>query len=168
VDPRIFEHNNWANRRLIEACCALDDEQLDAPQPPWAWSIRETLLHFVFWQRDYLWLLTGPPDEGERGPLSFADLKESAKASGEALLALAHDADEERARLRTSDGYFVEPWVVMLQVINHAADHRRQICGMLKAIGVTPPGLDGWGFGEAEGALVPMSGEGAAQMPGPG
>ena len=84
-------------------------------------------------------------------------MQASATASGEALLALAHDEDNEPTQLRTSDGYLVEPWVIMLQVINHASDHRRQICGMLRAIGVTPPGLDGWGFGEAEGALVATS-----------
>ncbi len=157
MDAQIFEHNNWANRQLIEACSALSDEQLDAPQPGSDWTIRVTLMHLVGWQREYLWFFV-PPEEGERAPLSFAELQESATASGEALLALARDDDEERARLRTSDGYVVEPWVIMLQVINHAADHRRQISGMLRAIGVTPPGLDGWGFGEAEGALVPTSG----------
>ena len=157
MDAKIFEHNNWANHQLIEACSALSDEQLDAPQPGSDWTIRVTLMHLVDSQRDYLCFFTPPPDEGKRGPLSFADLRASAAASGEALLALAHDDDEERARFRTSDGYLVEPWVIMLQVINHAADHRRQISGMLRAIGVTPPSLDGWGFGEAAGALVPTS-----------
>ena len=27
---RIFEHNNWANSMIIQACSALSDEQLDA------------------------------------------------------------------------------------------------------------------------------------------
>lgn len=158
MDARIFEHNNWANRRLIEVCSGLSDEQLDAPQPPSEWSIREALKHLVEWQRDYLWLLTAPPPPEERAPLSFAELQESAAASGEALLALAHADDyDEQTRLRTSDGYLVEPWVVMLQVVNHGNDHRRQVCGMLRAIGVAPPMIDGWGFGEAEGALVQMS-----------
>jgi uncharacterized damage-inducible protein DinB len=157
MDAKIFEHNNWANRRLIEACSALGDEQLDAPQPPSEWSIRETLLHLVDCQRDYLWLLTAPPEEGERAPLSFDGLQDSAAASGEALLALARDDDAEPARIRSDDGWVIEPWVVLLQVVNHANDHRRQICGMLRAIGVTPPHLDGWNFGAAEGACVRTS-----------
>ena len=75
------------------------------------------------------------------------------------MLGLARDEDGTRpkTRLRTTDGYFVEPWVVMVQAINHATDHRRQISGLLKALGVTPPTLDGWSFGEAENALVPTS-----------
>ena len=60
------------------------------------------------------------------------------------------------ARLRTTDGYFVETWVVMVQAINHATEHRRQIGSMLRALGVTPPNLDGWTYAEATGALVRM------------
>ena len=33
----------------------------------------------------------------------------------------------------------------MLQAINHATDHRRQSCGMLKELGIAPPRLGGWG-----------------------
>jgi len=44
-----------------------------------------------------------------------------------------------------------------VQVINHAHEHREQICSMLNALGVTPPDMDGWAFGEATGALVPIS-----------
>jgi len=32
---KIFEHNNWANQQMIQACSALSDEQLDGePQVP--------------------------------------------------------------------------------------------------------------------------------------
>ena len=62
-----------------------------------------------------------------------------------------------KTRLQTTDGYFVEPWVVLLQVINHAHEHREQIGSMLNAIGITPPDLDGWSYGEATNALVPTS-----------
>ena len=83
MDAKIFEHNNWANRQLIEACSALSDEQLDSPQRGSDWTIRVTLMHLVNWQRDYLYFFTPPPDKGKRGPLPFADLQASATASGE-------------------------------------------------------------------------------------
>ena len=153
---KLFEHNNWANLQIIEVCSALGDEQLDAPQPASTWSIRDTLSHLVESQRGYLALLTLPPEARQHAPLSFAELAESATASGEGLLALAC-GERLETRLKTTDGYVVEPWVVMLQAINHATDHRRQISGMLRAMGVTPPRLDGWAFGEAGGALVPTS-----------
>lgn len=59
--------------------------------------------------------------------------------------------------LRTLDGYIVEPWVVMIQTIIHAAEHREQISSMLTSLGVAPPDLDGWSLGEHTHALVPIS-----------
>lgn len=120
---KLFEHNNWANLQIIQACATLSDEQLDA-EPPSATlvSIRSTLLHLVSSQRGYLSLLTLPVDARRKASLTFAELQESARVSGEGLLALARDESSERlkARLQTTDGYYVEPWVVMVQVINHA------------------------------------------------
>lgn len=157
---RLFEHNNWANLQIIKACSALRDDQLDAkPQPASTWSIRAALSHLVESQRGYLSLLTLPPEARQHAPLSFAQLQESAAASGDGLLALARSATGEHlgTRLRTTDGYFVEPWVVLVQAINHATDHRRQISGLFRALGMAPPALDGWAFGEVANALVPVS-----------
>ena len=156
---RLFEHNNWANDQIIKACSALSGEKLDAkPQPTTTWSIRFTLSHLVESQQGYLSLLTLPPEARRHVALSFAEWEESARKSGEKLLALARDETGEdlETRVRTTDGYMVEPWVVMVQAINHATEHRRQISGMLRALGETPPVLDGWSFGEATSALVPI------------
>jgi len=58
---KLFEHNNWANLQIIQACSALSDEQLDAePQSVTKGSIRRTLLHLVASQQGYLSLLTLP------------------------------------------------------------------------------------------------------------
>jgi uncharacterized damage-inducible protein DinB len=45
----------------------------------------------------------------------------------------------------------------MVQIIDHATKHREQINSMLSALGVTPPDLDGWSYGEATNALLPIS-----------
>ena len=42
----------------------------------------------------------------------------------------------------------------MVQAINHANDHRHQIAAAMRALGLNPPRLDGWAFGEAAGALT--------------
>lgn len=69
------------------------------------------------------------------------------------MLALARD--EARlvglGRQQTRDRVSVEPWVVMVQVINQATEHREQINSMLSALGVTPPDLAGWRIGEVTG-----------------
>lgn len=157
---KLFEHSNWANLQIINACSALSDRQLDEkPLSASTWSIRDALTHLVESQRGYLSLLTLPLEARNQPPLAFAELNESAIESGEELLSVTQEdvIRKLKNRLRTMDGYYVDPWVVMVQVINHGTDHRRQISGMLRALGVAPPDLDGWAFGEAEGALVPAS-----------
>ncbi|MEW5938665.1 MAG: DinB family protein [Chloroflexota bacterium] len=161
ADPilvKLFEHNNWANGKIVEACYALSDEQLDAePHSATKGSIRQTLSHLVTSQRGYLALLTLPVDARPKSPLAFDELRESARLSGEGLISLARESGKLKSQLQTADGYSVEPWVVMLQVINHATEHREQIKSMLSALGITPPDMDGWDFGDAINALVPIA-----------
>ena len=157
---KLFEHNNWATDQTIQACYALTDEQLDAePQSATLGNIRKTLTHLVSAQQAYLSLLTLPVEERRRTHLSFDELQASARSSGERLLALAKKESGHTltTQLQTTDGYHVEPWVVMVQIINHATEHREQINNMLSALGVAPPELDGWTYGMATNALVPIS-----------
>jgi uncharacterized damage-inducible protein DinB len=156
---KLFEHNNWANQKILQACYALSDEQLDAgPQSITKGSIRRTLLHLVHSQKGYLSLMTLPVEERANAAPTFAELQESARVSGESLVALARGERQPFSiRLNTTDGFHTEPWVVMLQVINHATEHREQIKSMLSALGVTPPDIDGWGYAEVNNALIPIS-----------
>ena len=157
---RLFEHNNWANDQIIQACSVLSNEQLDTePHSATMGSIRQTLLHLVSAQRGYLALLTLPVEARPTVPLAFAELQESISISGAGLLALVRDepAKPLATRLQTRDGFFVEPWVILIQIINHATEHREQIKSMLSALGVTPPDLDGWSYGEVTRALTPIS-----------
>ena len=161
VLAKVFAHNNWANSQIIQACSALSDEQLDAePQSATHGSIRRTLVHLVTAQQGYLRLLTLPLEDrlDPVAPPPFAELQRLASTSGEALLALARDEASilTNGRIQTQDGFFVEPWVVMVVVINHATEHREQISSMLSALGVTPPNLDGWSYGEVTKALLPI------------
>ena len=156
---KLFDHNNWANEKMIQACSALSDEQLDAePQSATQGSICSTLSHLVSAQRGYLALLTLPVEERPTTPLAYAELQESARISGEGLLALVRDDPNfPKDRLQTRDKYYVEPWVVMVQIVNHATEHREQINSMMSTLGLTPPDLDGWSYGEATNALIPIS-----------
>ena len=156
---KLFEHNNWANLQIVQACYALSDEQLDAePTSATKGSIRRTLTHLAASQQGYLSLLTQPIEARVRVPPAFEDLQESVRASGEGLLSLVRGEGglPSGTRLQTKDGYLVEPWVVLVQVIDHGKEHREQICSMLTSLGVAPPDLDGWTFGEAKNSLVPM------------
>ncbi len=158
---RLFEHNNWANEQIIEICATLNDEQLDAePAGAALGSIRETLFHLVSAQQGYLNLIILPVEARKKATPSFDELQTLARSSGESLMALTQDPQNEhlkKAQIRTTNGHLVAPWVVMVQVINHATEHREQIKSMLTALGVTPPSIDGWDYGDVTGALVPIS-----------
>jgi uncharacterized damage-inducible protein DinB len=150
---RIVEHSNWANATLIRACASLAAEHLDAtPRSPRERTIRQVLAHLVESQGGYAAMLFPGADPGAPAEESGRVLQ--AVADGE--VAVAWEAD-----LRTDDGYLVKPWTVFVQAVNHGAEHRRQICGILRALGVEPPRLDGWGFGEAAGAVVRAPASGA-------
>lgn len=156
---RLFEHNNWANQKIMEVCLILTDDQLDAPpRSATEGSIRSTLTHLVSAQHGYLRLLTLPLEERkDRVTLQFDELQESLKSSGERLLELARDGSKlPTTRLQTRDDYRVESWVLMVQIINHATEHREQIKSMLTALGIEPPSIDGWDYGDVMKALVPM------------
>jgi uncharacterized damage-inducible protein DinB len=157
---KLFEHNNWANMQILQACSALSDQQLDAePTSATHGSIRSTLLHLVNSQRGYLALLTRPVEERRQGAPAITDLQESARLSGEGLLTLIRNAADRfpKTQLETTDGYHVEPWIVMIQIINHATEHREQIKSMLTALGVSAPEIDGWDYGFATNTLVAIS-----------
>ena len=154
---KLIEHNNWANLRLVEACLELRNEQLDAtPLPTSQWSIRRTLIHLVSAQQGYLSLLTLPVEKRQDPSLTWEEVQVSVQQSGTGLLALTLDQPNmPAAKIQTMDGYLVEPWIVIVQTVTHAAEHRQQVSRMLRILDVGAPKLDAWTFGEVTNALVP-------------
>ena len=154
---KLIEHNNWANLQIIQACSVLNDKQLDAkPQSTTKGSIRSTLLHLVASQRGYLSMLTQAEEAQSQTPLTFAELQASAEISGAGLLAVARDEAtmSVKTKIQAKDGFIIVPWVIMVQVINHATEHREQIKSMLSDLGVLPPKIDGWSYGEFTNAYT--------------
>jgi uncharacterized damage-inducible protein DinB len=160
VLKRLFEHNNWANLQLIQACSTLSDEQLDAqPQTATKGSIRSTLQHLINSQEDYLSQLMGIEARFNwQASPDFNELNQVANSTGEGLIARALNEPSETSKTPfEKDGYAVEPWVVMIQAINHATEHREQIKSMLSTLGITPPRIDGWAYGKVANALIQIS-----------
>src|SRR5437773_2057845 len=119
---RIVEHNNWANAVLIRACASLTEEQLGAtPRSPRERTIRQTLTHLVEAQVGYASMLTPDPRRGADLGSSLEDLAREAVDSGKRLQAAADGevAVPWGSDVLTSDGYFVKPWIVFVQAINH-------------------------------------------------
>ncbi len=155
---KFFEHNSWANLQIVQACSGLSDAQLDAePSSATRGTIRQTLLHLVKSEYSYLADLTGmksPYDDPT--PLSFAEMQEIFSEAAKGFLALARTPTDKRlsAPVHTEDGYIIEPWVLLLQAINHATEHREQIKSMLTGLGVKPPRLDAWVYARTKNAFI--------------
>ncbi len=157
---RLFEHNNWANLQIIQACSVLDEDQLDTElYTVTKGSIRSTLQHLINSQEDYLSQLMGVEARFNwESPPGFDELLQAATETGEGLIALTKsEASKSLKDKFEKDGYSIEPWVVMLQAVDHAAEHREQIKSILSGLGLTPPRIDGWAYGRVTGALVQLS-----------
>ena len=57
---------------------------------------------------------------------------------------------------RGEDWVFHAPVAFRLaQVIHHGTDHRSQVCTILSTLGIEPPEIDVWAYGEATGGRAP-------------
>ena len=158
VLAKLFEHNHWANLQILQVCSTLTDEQLDTePDSTTKGSIRATLQHMMESQQSYWTQVAGEkPQFNWATPPDFATLEWAATLTGEGLLTLAKNEPGKLRQTFQYDGYAIEPWVVMVQAINHSTEHREQIKSMLSALGVTPPRIDGWMYGNITKALIEL------------
>ena len=155
VLPALFEHNRWANLRLIEACRTVPDEVLDAEVPGAYGPIRSTLLHLASAEQRYIGGLRGRPVEPRvHETLGFPGwdaLAASLRETGSAALEYARTVkpgEVVRGRRQSGEAYEVPAQTLLLQVINHATEHRVNVTTALAARGLDAPALDGWAFGE--------------------
>lgn len=156
-----LRHNLWATLGLFDACAALDETQQAATVAGTYGTIYNTLYHLVASEQGYLFFLTGgsPVARMNRDDQpDMATLRENARLFGEALLAYAAGVTPDAlARSAEEDGgrWVLPAGVVLAQVINHATEHRAHIMTILTQIGIQPPELDAWAFGDRYGKFVP-------------
>lgn len=151
---KMFEHNGWANLRLLDVCAGLTAPQLDATVPGTYGSIRDTLLHIFGAEKSYLAGLTGDPPVGtfppEGGFPGFDALRSIARASGEGFAAVASRMSEDQIieGERRGEPFSIPASIFMTQAINHATEHRAEIKTILTQQGIEPPDIDAWAFDE--------------------
>jgi len=151
----LFRHNAWANQCLFDACEGLSDAQLDATVAGTFGSIRDTLVHIVGAQERIVTALAemGPVSVSrERDPFpGLAELRDGVRMSGEALAELVTHAHSGATVTTTWRGeeYTLPVWLLLVQAINHAIEHRAQVAAILTYQGIEPPGMDGWTYHES-------------------
>jgi uncharacterized damage-inducible protein DinB len=154
-----FEHDRWATLRLIEACEALDETQLQTTVPGTYGSIIDTMRHLVGGDRSYLALISGQRvpdiDEERERTLDLAALRDIVRENAPVWDAVLQDGpDPERMVVRHRDDGSEShaPLSVRLaQVVHHGSDHRSQVCTALTSLGVEPPEIDVWSWAAATG-----------------
>lgn len=157
-----FAHHVWATLWLMDVCDALGPERLETSVPGTYGSILDTMRHIVGADRSYLFVVTRervPNIDEERMDLS--ELRAVMERSGEAwsqLLAEGLDPSEVLVR-RWEDGSETQApiGIRLAQAVHHGTDHRSQICTALTTLGIEPPLIDVWDFGEQAGSVTEIT-----------
>lgn len=158
-----FEHHVWAMLRLIDACLAVSPEQLETTVPGTYGSILDTLRHLVGSDSWYLFVITGGRTARiDEDHMDLRELRAAMENDGAAWSqVLTEESDTDRMTVvHLDDGseYRAPIGIRLAQALHHGTDHRSQICTALTELGVEPPDIDLWAFGEQNGRVVEVPG----------
>jgi len=155
----LFEHNLWANLRLLEACRPLTEAQRALSISGVYGTVGKTFMHYLSGEQGYIRRLSGEPPQpplhgGDPWP-GIDTLLGHARQSGLELMRLAETVPPGQVLRLEWDGAWheVEAQVVLVEAINHATEHRAHVVTTLSAHGIAMPELDGWSWGEDTGAV---------------
>jgi len=164
----MFRYNAWANRRVIEACAALDPARLEQRAVGLEWSLGKTLMHLIGGQDTFLYRLSDL-DERRRAafePWSFEGgawpgidvLRAAAERTNADLLEVAASVGGgSYSRLPRWGGkdFRAKRSFLLTHAMSHGVEHRTQICLTFSEWGLAPPDLDGWSYAfETPGLVV--------------
>jgi uncharacterized damage-inducible protein DinB len=142
---RHIRYSNWASGLLLEAVRTLPAGELERPTGISHHSILGTMTHLHF--ADWIWYtrVAGPIEK----PADTLDALErewpDLQRRWEAFCGGLSDADLARpVPYRSIRGYDAVANVeqVVMHLVNHGTLHRGQVMGMIRQLGITPPGTD--------------------------
>ena len=148
----VFRHNSWATLRLIDFCRTLDPTVLDASAPGTYGPVKDTLAHVGGSDEMRVGMVEGGTQQGP--PPAFAsldDLMERGRwAADRWERCLQPEPHRERLVERDVGGsrQLVRVATVLAQAVHHGNHHRSEVCAALSAMGIAPPLIDGWAYGD--------------------
>jgi uncharacterized damage-inducible protein DinB len=156
-----FKHSAWATRRTLEACGGLTDAQRAATLPGVAGTPLRTMKHVIGAESYYLSLFRGAfldwdwdeaREDSVETLLGFAG---ELAAGWEALLGRPVDVAQVLTQTRSNGRVMkLKAGVMLTQALHHANVHREQVSSVLTSLGLTPPDVSAWAYGDATGEIV--------------
>ncbi|MCE9647671.1 MAG: DinB family protein [Chloroflexi bacterium] len=147
----LFQYNQWANRRILNAAENLTQDQFLAQASFPHGGLRGTLTHALF--AEWIWRTRWQGDspvnrmKAEDFP-TFSLLRERWSQEEKALSAFVEGLDDKRLTstfsYHTTRGEKMEEvlWHAMVHVVNHGTQHRSEAAAMLTDFGCSPGDID--------------------------
>jgi uncharacterized damage-inducible protein DinB len=147
----LYQYNAWADRRLLEACSALSNEQFTRNLGSSFSSVRDTVVHL--YGAEWVWnerfqgrspssLLTGS------GFPDLASIRTQLEEMDQYYIDMVSKMNQQdldrviRYKSFSGDEFSNPLWQSLHQVSNHASYHRGQIVTLLRQLGVKPVSTD--------------------------
>lgn len=159
----LFQYNAWADRRLLDACAALSNEQFTRNLGSSFSSVRDTVAHL--YGAEFVWneRIQGRSPSALVSGAGFPDLA-SVRAKLEEMdqyyidyvsKLTQQDLDRViRYKSFTGDDFSNPLWQTLHQLTNHASYHRGQVVTMLRQLGVKAVSTDLIGFYREQAAAA--------------
>jgi len=147
----LYDYNAWANRRTLDACSALANEQFTRDLGCSHRSVRDTLAHIM--GAAWIWLErwngrspSGLPPSDQYANLSILRARwgEIERDVLQFVAGLSKEELEQDRPYRTTEGksYSQPLWQMLQHLVNHSTYHRGQVAAMLRQLDVKPVATD--------------------------
>ena len=142
---RLFEYNQWANGRVLDAAEALDPALLVQPHGHSWGSVHNMLVHLM--AAEWIWLrrLRGHSPGALLDPNEFptiAAVRTRWAAITSNLFAYLHEQTTESLQqdiaYRSTEGqhFSLPAWQILVHLANHGTHHRGELAAMFALLGV--------------------------------
>jgi uncharacterized damage-inducible protein DinB len=147
----LFSYNSWANRRILDACSALNDEQFTRDLKSSFGSVRDTLVHAS--SGEWVWIERWHG----RTPAEFPKAVDYPTVESVRRRFTEIDRDLVDWVASLTDGELQQPlayrtmageaqaqplWQLLQHVANHGTYHRGQVATMLRQLGTKAVSTD--------------------------
>lgn len=147
----LYRYDAWATARILDTAAYLTPEQFVAVVGASFPSVRDTLVHTMWAQWNWLARWRGEPNPRRFDPAAYPDcaaVRVHWAEIGDAVQAFVQTLDDaallRAVEYRDSAGtpHADKLWQLLLHVVNHDTQHRSEVAALLTGFGHSPGDLD--------------------------